>query len=82
MSDAVDVRKRFVQALDAHPLVEDLDFSRDGYETVSLTLGDVAFETDDETGLAECPVCGAVGLEERIKAHDCAGFREWKEVDS
>ena len=30
--------------------------------------------------LAECPVCGAVGLPERIDTHDCEAFREWKEV--
>jgi len=33
--------------------------------------------TDDCVGpaLAECPVCGAIGLPERILDHDCAAFR-------
>ena len=33
--------------------------------------------SDDCVGpaLKECPVCGAVGLPERITAHDCAAFR-------
>jgi hypothetical protein len=31
--------------------------------------------------LRECPVCGAVGLPERIDAHDCEAFREWKGID-
>jgi len=26
--------------------------------------------------LAECPVCGAVGLPERIENHDCQSFLE------
>jgi len=26
--------------------------------------------------LAECPVCGAVGLPERIDDHDCSTFRD------
>jgi len=25
--------------------------------------------------LAECPVCGAIGLPERIDDHDCSTFR-------
>lgn len=28
--------------------------------------------------LEECLVCGAVGLPERIEAHDCAAFRATK----
>ena len=33
--------------------------------------------SDDPLGppLAECPVCGAIGLPERIAVHDCAAFR-------
>jgi len=33
--------------------------------------------SDDCVGpaLAECPVCGAVGLPERIHVHDCPAFR-------
>jgi len=32
--------------------------------------------TDTAVGsaLEECPVCGAVGLPERIEAHDCSAF--------
>jgi len=38
--------------------------------------------TDDCLGpeLRECPVCGAVGLPERIDDHDCQAFlnrRQW-----
>ena len=29
--------------------------------------------------LRECPVCGAIGLEERIENHDCSAFLEWNE---
>lgn len=29
---------------------------------------------DGPTPLRECPVCGAVGLPERIEDHDCAAF--------
>ena len=34
--------------------------------------------SDDCVGptLDECPVCGAVGLPERIQAHDCLAFCE------
>lgn len=28
--------------------------------------------------LHECPVCGAVGLKERIEEHDCADFIGWR----
>lgn len=28
--------------------------------------------------LRECPVCGAVGLPERIEDHDCESYRDWK----
>lgn len=33
-------------------------------------------QADDYLGpeLAECPVCGAVGLPERIEDHDCRTF--------
>ena len=33
--------------------------------------------SDDPLGspLAECPVCGAIGLPERIAVHDCGAFR-------
>ncbi len=30
----------------------------------------------EDTRLAECPVCGAVGLTERIKDHNCPAFLE------
>jgi hypothetical protein len=29
----------------------------------------------EPTELKECPVCGAVGLPERIEDHDCEAFR-------
>lgn len=32
------------------------------------------------TELRECLVCGAVGLPERIEAHDCGSFIEWKGI--
>jgi len=37
--------------------------------------------TDGPVGpsLQECPVCGAIGLPERIRVHDCAAFRSWKD---
>ena len=28
--------------------------------------------------LEECPVCGALGLKERIEEHNCADFLEWR----
>lgn len=28
--------------------------------------------------LKECPVCGAIGLPERIADHDCEAFLNWK----
>jgi len=68
-------RRELVQELRDHPLVEDVDFTRDGYQTVVLELGD----PDEPTDLAECPVCGAVGLPERIREHDCEVFRQWRE---
>lgn len=36
--------------------------------------------SDDCVGpaLAACPVCGAIGLPERIRVHDCLAFRAWK----
>lgn len=39
--------------------------------------------SDDPVGppLEECPVCGAVGLPERIQDHDCAAFRSWRAGD-
>ena len=39
--------------------------------------------TGDTLGpaLEECPVCGAVGLPERIEDHDCGAFREWKGLE-
>jgi len=33
-----------------------------------------------DAGLAECVVCGAVGLPERIANHDCNDFLDHKEV--
>ncbi|WP_382193792.1 hypothetical protein [Halorussus sp. GCM10023401] len=72
MSDIVEARRAFIQELTKRPLVEDVDFSRDGYRTVVLTLGEPGTE------LTECPCCGAVGLPERIEDHDCQEFREWR----
>ena len=70
-ASASDARKSFVQALEAHPLTEDVDFTRDGYRTVRLELAD-----PDEDELAECS-CGAVGLPERVSedGHDCEAFQ-------
>ena len=65
----VEARRAFVQELRDHPLVDKVDFTRDGFQTVILTLDD---STDEE--LEECPVCGAVGLPERIEDHDCQTF--------
>jgi hypothetical protein len=70
-------RERFVKSLEAHPLVEDIDWTRDGYRTVVLSLGDP--EVDE---LDECLVCGATGLPERITEHDCPEFRAWKRGDA
>lgn len=39
MSDLVDDRREFVQELEEHPLVDGVDFTRDGYETVILDMG-------------------------------------------
>jgi len=38
--------------------------------------------SDDCVGpaLNQCPVCGAVGLPERIQAHDCAAFCERRDI--
>lgn len=35
-------------------------------------------EPEDTVGpeLAECAVCGAIGLEERIEGHDCEAFQQ------
>jgi hypothetical protein len=70
-------RKRFIQCLRKHPLVDTVDFTRDGYQTVVLQLGDPG-EDAPPTELAECEVCGALGLPERIREHDCESFREWR----
>lgn len=35
----------------------------------------------EPTRLAECPVCGAVGLPERIDAHDCQSFLDRRGLD-
>jgi hypothetical protein len=73
-----DVRRNFVQWLQDHSLVEDIDYTRDGYRTVVLELGG----PDEPTELESCPVCGATGLPERIAAHDCQDFRDWKAGDA
>jgi hypothetical protein len=31
-------------------------------------------DADESTELKECPVCGALGLPERIEEHDCREF--------
>ena len=31
-------------------------------------------EPTEMTALRECPVCGAIGLAERIENHDCRAF--------
>ena len=38
--------------------------------------------SDDCVGptLKQCPVCGAVGLPERIRNHDCAAFCERRNI--
>ncbi len=74
MTDAVDARREFVQWLQDRPFVEDVDYTRDGFKTVVLELGEV----DAPAELDECVICGAVGLEERIREHDCESFREWR----
>jgi len=40
--------------------------------------------TDDCVGptLKECPVCGAIGLPERIAVHDCPVFRTRQASDA
>ena len=40
--------------------------------------------TDDCVGpaLAECPVCGAIGLPERIRVHDCPAFHAWRRTST
>lgn len=74
-TSAYDARKSFVDWLQRHPYVDDLDFSRDGYQTVLLELGNPEPEE-----LVECEVCGAVGLRERIEdGHDCRDFRPTRE---
>jgi len=39
MTDVVEQRRALVDFLDRHPLVDDVDFTRDGFETVILSLG-------------------------------------------
>ena len=41
-----EARKQFVQNLENHPLVDDVNWTRDGYQTVLLELGDGQEETD------------------------------------
>lgn len=72
----LEQRREFVKELREHPLVDDVDFTRDGYQQVVLDLGQPPADPDE---LAECEVCGAVGLAERIEEHDCESFREWRE---
>lgn len=71
----IEARRRFVQYLKHHALVEDVGFTRDGYRTVVLQLGDL---DESPTELDECIVCGATGLAERIEEHDCEAFVEWR----
>ncbi len=40
MTDAVEQRREFIKDLRDRPLVDDVDFTRDGFETVVLELGD------------------------------------------
>ncbi|QLD84591.1 hypothetical protein HWV23_02605 [Natronomonas halophila] len=40
MSTAVDARRELLEELRGHELVEDIDFTRDGFQTVILHLGD------------------------------------------
>jgi hypothetical protein len=42
MTDAVKQRREFIEDLRDRPLVENVDFTRDGFETVVLELGDTA----------------------------------------
>lgn len=37
-------------------------------------------EPEDTVGpeLEECPVCGAIGLPERLDEHDCEAFLEYR----
>ncbi|WP_435175688.1 hypothetical protein [Halorussus sp. AFM4] len=70
MGDVVDARRAFVQELQGRAIVEEVDYTRDGYETVVLTLG----TPSNSAELEECSTCGAVGLGERIEDHDCGRF--------
>ena len=70
MTDALDARREFVDWLSSHPLVDAVDFSRNGYQTVRLQLGS---PEDSPEGLESCGACGVVGLPERIADHDCLG---------
>lgn len=36
-------------------------------------------EATEKAALRECPVCGAIGLAERIETHDCRAFRARRE---
>lgn len=40
MSDVVAERRELIEELDDHPLVESIDWTRDGFETVILHLDD------------------------------------------
>ena len=42
---------------------------------------EVVAESEQSIQLEECPVCGAVGLPERIAEHDCSLFRKWEQGD-
>lgn len=47
MRDVVEQRRALVDFLDRHPLVDSVDFTRDGYQQVLLELGEPA---SDEGG--------------------------------
>lgn len=42
MTDVVDARRELVEELSERPIVDDVDFTRDGYQTVILSLGEPA----------------------------------------
>jgi len=78
MTDAVARRRALVHYLEQHVLVDSVDWTRDGYQTVVLELG----EPDEPSELVECKVCGAVGVPERIHGgHDCSEFWEGDDAE-
>ena len=74
----IEERREFVRELREHDLVEDIDFTRDAYQTIVLTLPEPAgecercgdpYDDDDHEYTDEYPLCQSCFEDYREKTH-------------